>query len=180
MRINSILKEDIKMRHELLKEFTEEQIKQVDEIIKTYRTIPGSLLVVLEEVQKVCTYLPLCLQRYVAEEMNISPSTVHGVVTFYSYFSTVPKGRKVIKVCTGTACYVKRSQDISNSLLQHLNIVEGEVTADGEYSLEEVRCLGACGLAPVVMIGSDTFGLVDPEKAEDILVKEKSEESHVG
>lgn len=168
------------MKHELLMEFTDKQIEQVDELIRKYRTIPGSLLVVLEEVQKVCTYLPMCLQRYVAENMNISPSTVHGVVTFYSYFSTVPKGRRVIKVCSGTACYVRRSQDITNSLLQHLHIKEGEVTEDGEYSLEEVRCLGACGLAPVVMIGADTFGLVDPEKAEEILLKDKVEESHVG
>jgi NADH:ubiquinone oxidoreductase subunit E len=168
------------MKRELLSEFTEEQIKQVDRIIETYRAVPGSLLVVLEDVQKICTYLPLGLQRYIAENMNISPSTVHGVVTFYSYFSTVPKGRKVIKVCSGRACYVRRSNDITASLLQHLKIKEGEVTADGEYSLEEVRCLGACGLAPVVMIGADTFGLVDPEKAEDILLKEKEEIGHVG
>ncbi len=167
------------MKREVLTVFSEEQIKQVDEIIETHREIPGALLVVLEEVQKVCTYLPTCLQRYVAERMNVSPSTVYGVVTFYSYFSTVPKGRRVIKVCSGTACYVRRSKDIAASLLQHLKIKEGEITADGEYSVEEVRCLGACGLAPVVMVGGNTFGLIDPEKAEDVLLKGKNEDSHV-
>lgn len=155
----------------LLSKFSEQEINAADKIIDRYRSKPGSLLVVLEEIQKVCSYLPIELQRYIAREMNISPSVVQGVVTFYSYFTTVPKGRKVIKVCTGTACYVKRSQEITTRLLQNMGIKEGEITEDGEYSVEEVRCLGACGLAPVVMVGDDTLGLVDPEKAGEILKK---------
>jgi len=159
------------MKEQLVEEFSDEQIRAVDGIIDSYCAIPGSLLIVLEEVQKICSYLPLRLQRYIARSMNVSAASVEGVVTFYSYFSTVPKGRKVIKVCSGTACYVKRSQDIKSRLLQQLGIKENEVTADGEYSLEEVRCLGACGLAPVVMVGNEAFGLVEPEKAEEILKK---------
>ncbi|MBW2562130.1 MAG: NAD(P)H-dependent oxidoreductase subunit E [Deltaproteobacteria bacterium] len=159
------------MKHMLISKFSEQEIDSVDEIIDRYRSKRGSLLVVLEEIQKVCNYLPIELQRYIAREMNVSPSVVQGVVTFYSYFTTVPKGRKVIKVCTGTACYVKRSQEITTRLLQHMGIEEGEITKDGEYSVEEVRCLGACGLAPVVMVGEDTFGLVDPEKSGEILKK---------
>jgi len=160
------------MRDHLVTQFSEAQINDVDSIIESYRNKSGSLLIVLEEAQKICTYLPLELQRYIAGSMNVSASIVQGVVTFYSYFSTVPKGRKVIKVCSGTACYVKRSQEIKSRLLQHLGIAANEVTADGEYSLEEVRCLGACGLAPIVMVGDETFGLVEPEKAEEILNKE--------
>jgi len=155
----------------VLNKFSEQEINAADKIIDRYRRKPGSLLVVLEEIQKVCSYLPIELQRYIAREMNISPSVVQGVVTFYSYFTTVPKGRKVIKVCTGTACYVKRSQEITTRLLQHMGIKKGEITEDGEYSVEEVRCLGACGLAPVVMVGDNTLGLVDPEKAGEILKK---------
>jgi NADH-quinone oxidoreductase subunit E len=157
------------MREELVQQFSEAQISAVDSLIESYDAIPGSLLIVLEEAQKICSYLPLQLQRYIAQGMNVSASFVQGVVTFYSYFSTVPKGRNVIKVCSGTACYVKRSQEIKSRLLQQLGIKENEVTADGEYSLEEVRCLGACGLAPIVMVGDETFGLVEPEKSEEIL-----------
>jgi NADH:ubiquinone oxidoreductase subunit E len=159
------------MRHDLIEIFSEEHLKAIDAIVERYRNIPGSLLMALEKAQDTCTYLPLELQRYIAERMNISPSVVYGVVTFYSYFSISPKGRKVIKVCKGTACYVKHSADILERLKMHLGIKEGEVTEDGEYSIEEVRCLGACGLAPVTMIGEQTFGLVNPDRAEKILEK---------
>jgi NADH-quinone oxidoreductase subunit E/NADP-reducing hydrogenase subunit HndA len=115
--------------------------------------------------------LPVDLQRYIASKMGIPPSKVSGVATFYSYFSTVPRGRKVVKVCSGTACYVKRSGEILDRLKQKIGVGDGEVTADGEYSIEEVRCLGACGLAPVVIIGEETFGLIDPEHVEEIIEK---------
>jgi NADH-quinone oxidoreductase subunit E/NADP-reducing hydrogenase subunit HndA len=96
------------------------------------------------------------------------------VATFYSYFSLVPRGKKVIKVCSGTACYVKRAEEIKERLKQKIGVAEGEVSADGEYSIEEVRCLGACGLAPVVVVGEETFGLIDPENVEEILEKVSS------
>lgn len=159
------------MRRALLKEFDEGQIKRVDEIIDSHRAQSGSLLLVLEKAQEVCLYLPVALQRYIAERMGISASKVYGVVSFYSYFSMVPKGKRVIKVCTGTACYVKRAEDIIKRLSGHLGIQMGEVTSDGEYSIEEARCLGACGLAPVLVVGDRTSGLVNPEKAEEVLKK---------
>lgn len=159
------------MRRTLLEKFNEEQLKRVDDIIDSYQAQPGSLLLVLENVQKICLYLPLELQRYVAERMGVSASKVYGVVSFYSYFTMVPKGEKVIKVCTGTACYVKRAEDIIKRLSDHLGIQLGEVTPDGEYSIEEARCLGACGLAPVIVVGDKTSGLVNPEKAEEVLQK---------
>lgn len=159
------------MRSELVRQFSEEQMDKVDEVIGTYRDISGALLIVLEKVQDITQYLPVNLQRYVARKMGVPSSKVAGVATFYSYFSTVPRGRKVIKVCTGTACYVKRSGEIMENLRQKLGIAEGGISADGRYSIEEVLCPGACGLAPVVMVGEDTFGLIDPENVEEIIEK---------
>ena len=157
------------MRKDLVEQFSEEQMAGVDSLIEIYRNVPGSLLVVLEKAQDITLYLPVDLQRYIAAGMGIPPSKVSGVVTFYSYFSTVPRGRKVIKVCSGTACYVKRSGEVMERLKRKIGIEAGEVSADGEYSIEEVRCLGACGLAPVVIVGEETFGLIDPEHAEEII-----------
>jgi NADH:ubiquinone oxidoreductase subunit E len=159
------------MRRELVKQFSEEQMAKVDAVIEAYRKEPGALLIALEKTQDITLYLPVDLQRYIASKMDIPPSKVSGVVTFYSYFSTVPRGRRVVKVCSGTACYVKRSGEILDRLKQKIGVGEGEVTADGEYSIEEVRCLGACGLAPVVVIGEETFGLIDPEHVEEIIEK---------
>lgn len=157
------------MRSELVRQFSEEQIAKVDNVIETYRNISGALLIALERAQDITLYLPVNLQRYIARKMGVPPSKVSGVVTFYSYFSTVPRGRKVIKVCSGTACYVKRSGEIMDRLKQKVGVREGEVTADGEYSIEEVRCMGACGLAPVVVVGEETFGLIDPEHVDEII-----------
>ena len=159
------------MRRELVQQFSEELMAKVDAVIEAYRKVPGSLLIVLEKAQDITLYLPVNLQRYIAERMAVPPSKVSGVVTFYSYFSTVPRGRKVIKVCTGTACHVKRAGEILERLKQKIGVEEGEVSADGEYSVEEVLCPGACGLAPVVVIGEETFGLIDPENVEEILEK---------
>ena len=146
---------------------------KVDDIIEKYRHVPGALLIALEKAQDITQYLPVNLQRYIAEGMGVPASKVAGVVTFYSYFSTVPRGRKVIKVCSGTTCYVKRSGEIKERLKQKYGVAEGEVTADGEYSIEEVRCMGACGLAPVVVVGEETFGLIDPEHIEEIMDRGK-------
>ena len=160
-------------RSELVREFSEDQIAKVDAVIRDYRQVQGSLLIALEKAQDITRYLPVSLQRYIAAGMGVSASKVAGVVTFYSYFSTVPRGRRVVKVCTGTACYVKRSGEIKERLKQKLGVAEGEVTPDGEYSIEEVRCVGACGLAPVVVVGEDTFGLIDPERVEEVLDRNK-------
>ena len=163
------------MKKKLLELFTEEQIGKVDAVIDQYKNAKGTLLIVLEKVQDICRYLPLPLQRYIAQRLSVSPSQVYGVVTFYSYFSTVPKGKNVVKVCTGTACYVMGANQILQKTREHFCLKEGEVTPDGEYSVEEVRCLGACGLAPVVVVGDKAFGLVDPEKTEDIFNRHKEE-----
>jgi len=160
------------MRQCLVEQFTEEKMTKIDAVIDEYKDVPGALLIVLEKVQDLSLYLPIELQRYIAWRMDIPSSRVYGVATFYSYFSLVPRGRKVIKVCSGTACYVKRSEEIRERLKNKIGIAEGEVSADGEFSIEEVRCLGACGLAPVVVVGDETFGLINPENVEEILKKD--------
>jgi NADH:ubiquinone oxidoreductase subunit E len=144
---------------------------KIDEIIARYRDKPGSLIPVLQQAQEVCGYLPPAVQRYVARGMNMSPSVVFGVATFYSFFTLVPRGKHVIRVCLGTACYVKRSEEILNKIKDELDLEVGEVTRDKKYSLEAVRCLGACGLAPVVVIGQDTYGDVAATKVMDIVKK---------
>jgi NADH:ubiquinone oxidoreductase subunit E len=150
---------------------TPEKYKKIDAIIDKYKDKPGSLIPVLQQAQDVCGYLPHAVQRYVAKGMKMSPSVVFGVATFYSFFTLVPRGKHVIRVCLGTACYVKRSEEILDKIKDELDLEVGEVTRDKKYSLEAVRCLGACGLAPVVVIGQDTYGDVAATKVMDIVKK---------
>jgi NADH:ubiquinone oxidoreductase subunit E len=148
-----------------------EMYRKIDAIIERYKDKPGSLIPVLQQAQEVCGYLPHMVQRYIAQGMKMSPSVVFGVATFYSYFTLVPRGKHVIRVCLGTACYVKRSEEILEKIKDELNLEVGEISRDKKYSLEAVRCLGACGLAPVVVIGQDTYGDVAATKVMDIIKK---------
>jgi len=150
---------------------TPEQYQKFDEIIERYKDKPGSLIPVLQQAQDVCGYLPHIVQRYIARGLRMSPSVVFGVATFYSFFTLVPRGRHVIRVCLGTACYVKRSEEILDKIKDELDLEVGEITRDKKYSLEAVRCLGACGLAPVVVVGQDTYGDVAATKVMDIIKK---------
>ncbi|MBW2030433.1 MAG: NAD(P)H-dependent oxidoreductase subunit E [Deltaproteobacteria bacterium] len=124
---------------------------------------------VLEECQEIAGYLPQELQDYIARELNIPGSTVYGVVTFYSFFSMVPKGRHTIKVCLGTACYVRGIAEVLDRLKSEFKLGVGGITEDRRFSLEAVRCLGACGLAPVVVVDEDTHGGVSAESVLRIL-----------
>ena len=148
-----------------------EMYRKIDAIIERYKDKPGSLIPVLQQSQDVCGYLPHAVQRYIAKGMKMSPSVVFGVATFYSFFTLVPRGKHVIRVCLGTACYVKRSEEILDKLKDELDIEVGEITRDKKYSIEAVRCLGACGLAPVVVIGQDTYGDVAATKVMEIVKK---------
>ena len=150
---------------------TPEMYRKIDSIIERYKDKPGSLIPVLQQAQDVCGYLPHAVQRYVARGLDMSPSVVFGVATFYSFFTLVPRGKHVIRVCLGTACYVKRSEEILDKIRDELDLEVGEVTRDKKYSLEAVRCLGACGLAPVVVIGQDTYGDVAATKVMEIVNK---------
>lgn len=154
-----------------LAEFSDDQLAQVDKIIVSHRGKPGALIPVLEQVQEVCGYLPMAVQTLVADGLNLPLANVFGVVTFYSFFTMIPRGKHVIRVCLGTACYVRGGQNILDRMSQILKIEPGGCTEDRNFSLETVRCLGACGLAPVVVIDADTHGQVKPAKLEQVLAK---------
>lgn len=154
-----------------LEEFTSEQLAQVDEIVSNYKGKPGALIPVLEQVQVVCGYLPMAIQVLVARGLNLPVANVYGVVTFYSFFTMVPRGKHVIRVCLGTACYVRGGKPLLEKLSEILRIDPGECTEDRLFSLETVRCLGACGLAPVVVIDEDTHGQMKPAKLDALLAQ---------
>ena len=150
-------------------DLTSEVMVKVDAIIDQYKNKPGCLIPVLEGCQGVVGYIPLELQDYLARGLNLPGSTVYGVVTFYSFFSMVPKGRHTIKVCMGTACYVRGIAEVMNRLRTEYNLEVGQTTDDRRFSLEAVRCVGACGLAPVVVVNNDTHGGVTPDSILPIL-----------
>jgi len=150
-------------------DLTAEVMTKVDEIIDAHKGQPGCLIPVLEECQGVTGYLPVELQDYIGKALNIPGSTIYGVVTFYSFFSMVPKGRHIIKVCLGTACYVRGTKNIMKVLGERLGLQVGQTSDDRRFSLEAVRCLGACGLAPVMVIDEDTHGGVTLDRIENIL-----------
>jgi NADH:ubiquinone oxidoreductase subunit E len=152
-----------------LEEFSPEQLQQVDAIIVAHAGKPGALIPVLEQVQEVLGYLPESVQMLVAEGLNIPVANVYGVVTFYSFFTMVPRGRHNIRVCLGTACYVRGGQKILERLQDIIGIKPGGCTEDRRFSLETVRCLGACGLAPVIVVNDNTHGQMKPAKLESVL-----------
>jgi NADH-quinone oxidoreductase subunit E/NADP-reducing hydrogenase subunit HndA len=150
-------------------DFTEDAAGKLDDVIKRFKNKPGSLIPVLQEAQELVGYLPPVVQRHIAKGLNLSVSEIHGVVSFYAFFTMKPKGRHNVRVCLGTACYVKRAEEIVEKLKGVLGIGMGEVTPDRSFSLESVRCLGACGLAPVVVVDKDTYGGINPVTADEIL-----------
>ncbi|KPA10475.1 NADH:ubiquinone oxidoreductase, 24 kDa subunit [Candidatus Magnetomorum sp. HK-1] len=147
-------------------DITSDMWNNVDNIIIENQQKPGALISVLRRSQDVVGYLPTVLMDYISVGLNISKSEVYGVATFYSLFSMTPKGRHTIKVCMGTACYVKGIKETVERITNEHKIGFGETSSDRRFSMESVRCLGACGLAPVVVIGQDTLGDV---KADNIL-----------
>ena len=145
-------------------DITDEMMLQVDEILRRHQKQPGSLIPVLQQTQNVCGYLPVYIQEYIAKGLGLPGSTVFGVVTFYSYFTMLPRGRHTIRVCMGTACFVRGAGETLNRVQRDLNIKVGETTGDRRFSLEAVRCLGACGLAPVTVVGDDTYRELTSDK----------------
>ena len=150
-------------------DITPQMWEQVDDIIQKHRSVSGAIIAVLRKCQSVVGYLPAVLLDYISRGLNLPSSDVFGVASFYSLFSMEPKGRHTIKLCLGTACYVKGIKEVVSRIEQQYQIKEGDTTADRRFSLEGVRCLGACGLAPVMVIDSDTHGAVSSDKVIDIL-----------
>ena len=154
---------------------TAEQEKKLRKVIEESRSTPGCLMHILQEAQGIYGYLPMQVQKTIAEGLGISLSEVYGVVTFYSQFSLKPKGKHKISVCLGTACYVKGSDKILEELEKELGIKCGECTEDGMFSIDSCRCVGACGLAPVMMIGEEVYGKLTPDKIKGILDEYRGE-----
>lgn len=158
---------------EVVERIPEEELAKLDPIIAKYAHRPGYLIPALKEAQEIFGYLPQEVQTRIAHGLNVSPSYVYGVVSFYAFFTMTPRGRHVIRICLGTACYVKGAPEILAKIQQELCIGVGGTTPDRRFTLTEVRCLGACGLAPVMMIGEDTHGNLEPGKVMDILEQYK-------
>ena len=152
---------------------TKAQEEQLIEIIDKHRGVPGALMPVLQQAQEIYGYLPLEVQKIIANRMGISLEEVFGVSTFYSQFVLNPKGEIAIAVCMGTACYVKGSGDLLDKITQVLGLPSGSTTPDGKYSLEATRCIGACGLAPVLTVNNEVYGKLGVNDIEGILAKYK-------
>lgn len=150
---------------------TPEQLQALDAVISAHKNENGALMPVLQEAQEIYGYLPVEVQKHIAAGLDIPYSEVYGVVTFYSQFLLNPKGANPIAVCLGTACYVKGSGLIYEKLQEILGIEGGGISADLKFSLDATRCIGACGLAPVMTIGEDVYGRLDPSMIEGIVAK---------
>jgi NADH-quinone oxidoreductase subunit E/NADP-reducing hydrogenase subunit HndA len=145
------------------------QVKTIQDICKSFGNQAGELINVLHKTQAAFGYLPAEVQHVIARELNISEAKVYGVVTFYAFFTMKPKGKHKISVCMGTACYVRGAEKVVDELKEELNIEVGEVTPDGKFSIDCLRCVGACGLAPVMLIGEKVYGRIDPKEVKGIL-----------
>ncbi len=148
---------------------------EVDEkivgIAKKYKKVEGGVISALHEVQDEYGYIPENVQKYLSRELNVPLSELYGIITFYSRFSLMPKGKYNIQVCMGTACYVKGAESVLKEFKEKLGIIEGKTTEDGRFSLEAVRCIGACGLAPAIVVNSEVYGKMTPEKVPEIIEK---------
>lgn len=150
---------------------TPEQEAKLRAVIEAKKDIPGSLMPVMQEAQEIYGYLPLEVQQMIASGMGVSVEEVYGIATFYAQFALSPKGKYNISVCLGTACYVKGAQKIIDRLTATLGIQAGECTADGKFSLEACRCIGACGLAPVLTVNEDVYGRLTEKDVDGIIAK---------
>ena len=150
---------------------TKEQEMELKEAIAQLKDTKGCLMPIMQKAQDIYGYLPIEVQTIISDELGIPLEKIYGVATFYSQFALNPKGRYQISVCLGTACYVKGSGEIYEKLQELLGIKGGECTSDGKFSLDACRCVGACGLAPVMMINGEVYGRLTPDQLEGILAK---------
>lgn len=150
---------------------TKEQEEKLLKVIEAHKGVEGALLPVLQQAQDIYGYLPIEVQQIIAEKMGVSLEEVFGVSTFYSQFALNPKGKIAIAVCLGTACYVKGSGKIIEKIEETLGVPAGSTSPDGVYSLEATRCVGACGLAPVMTVNGEVYGRLEPKDVPDVLAK---------
>ena len=157
-------------------EHADEKLKALDAFISEQDAQEESLIMILHKAQELFGYLPSELQLYVARKLKIPAAKVYGVVSFYSYFSQVKRGKHTISVCMGTACFVKGIEKVMHEFSEQLDIKSGQNTNDGLFTLKDVRCIGACGLAPVVMIDDKVYGHVKPEDVSVIIANYRTQE----
>ena len=150
---------------------SEAAVKQINEIIDRYVNENTPLMMILSDIQKEYGYIPLEVQELVSERTGIPVAEIYGVVTFYSFFSLVPNGKYVIGVCLGTACYVKGAQQVIDKFSEILGIGAGQTTEDGLFTIDALRCIGACGLAPVMTVNEEVYGRLTPDEVDKILDK---------
>ena len=148
---------------------SESKVKAIREICQAYGNDKGEVINVLHQVQGAFGYLPESVQEVVAHALNMPVAHVYGIVTFYSFFSMVPKGEHPISICMGTACYVRGAEKVLDEFKRQLKINVGETTPDGKFSLNCLRCVGACGLAPVAMVGEKVYGRLTPDQVKEII-----------
>ena len=152
---------------------SEAKVNFIKDVCKSYGNKPGEVINVLHKVQGEYGYLPAEVQELVAKELGIPVSRVYGIVSFYSFFTMTPKGEHPISVCLGPACYVRGAEKVLDELKRQLGIGVGEVTPDGKFSLTCLRCVGACGLAPVIEVGDKVYGRMTPDRVKDVLAEYK-------
>ena len=143
--------------------------RELDVFIDSLETKKGSLISVLHKAQGIFGYLPREIQEYVAEKLNESLANVYGVVSFYSFFTMVPKGEHAVSVCMGTACYVRGADKVLDEFQNELGIKSGETSLDGKFSIDALRCVGACGIAPVVLVGEKVYKKVEVKEVKKII-----------
>ena len=148
---------------------SDQKVSQIEAICKEFNNEKGELINVLHKTQSLLGYLPAEVQEIIAKNLNCSVAHVYGVVTFYSFFTMAPKGKYPISVCLGTACYVRGAEKVLDEFKNLLKIKVGETTADGLFSLDCLRCVGACGFSPVVLVGKKVYVRMTPEKVRDVL-----------
>lgn len=149
----------------------EKKLQELKDICKSFNNEKGELINVLHKAQGLFGYLPAEVQEVISKELNVSVAHVYGVVTFYSFFTMTPKGEHPVSICLGTACYVRGADKVLEEFKRILNIQVGETSADGKFSLSCLRCVGACGLAPVVTVGNKVYGRVSPDGVKDIVAE---------
>ena len=153
---------------------TPEQKQQLMDMINELKDQPGSLMPIMQKAQDIYSYLPIEVQTMISDATGVPLEKIYGIATFYAQFALAPKGQYRCSVCLGTACYVKGSQAVYDKLSELLGIGDGKCTPDGKFSLDSCRCVGACGLAPVMMINDDVYGRLTPDNIPDILKKYKT------
>lgn len=154
-------------------ELTEVKFQELEQYINSLETKKGELIKVLHKAQGIFGFLPEEVQKFVAKKMDVSTAKVFGVVSFYSYFTMTPKGEHDISICMGTACYVRGADKVLEAIEKETGIKSGETSEDGKFSITSLRCIGACGLAPVMLIGEKTYGRLTPDMIKDIIAEYK-------